>query len=318
MSRFFKNHPHYLFLFLLPFLLNACKSKQEEQVATEEITVPPPPIVDVTTRSMEFEVVDTILSGWNTFAYHNLSKETHFFVLEKYPDSVTVENTKAEIGPVFDEAMELLNQGQTEEGFAVFSKLPQWFFSVVFSGGSGLISPGLTSISTVNLEPGYYVMECYVKMPNGQFHSSMGMTRSLIVREESSMDNPPIEAIPITISSTEGITGPDAVAKGTQTFSVTFTDQKAYENFVGHDVNLVRISPGADLKVLEAWMNWADPKGLITPAPEGFIFLGGMNDSPAGSTGYFSAELHPGTYALISETPMASQKGLLKTFTVAE
>jgi hypothetical protein len=45
-------------------------------------------------------------------------------------------------------------------------------------------------------------------------------------------------------------------------------------------------------------------------------FLGGLNEMPAGSTGYFSANLEPGTYAWIAEIPGTRAKGMLKTFTV--
>ena len=65
-------------------------------------------------------------------------------------------------------------------------------------------------------------------------------------------------------------------------------------------------------------MNWADPKGLITPSPEGFTFLGGVNDMPAGNTGYFEVNLKPGNYAFISEVPNALSKNMLKTFVVTE
>ena len=73
-----------------------------------------------------------------------------------------------------------------------------------------------------------------------------------------------------------------------------------------------------NLKEIEKWMNWADPKGLITPAPEGIIFLGGVNDMPTGSTGYFNVTLEPGDYAIISEVPNALSKKMLKTFVVSE
>ena len=77
---------------------------------------------------------------------------------------------------------------------------------------------------------------------------------------------------------------------------------------------------GANLDSLEAWINWATPTGLMSSSlPEGFTFLGGTNDAPAGSTHYFEATLEPGQqYVLISEVPNASEKGLLKTFTAAE
>jgi hypothetical protein len=63
-------------------------------------------------------------------------------------------------------------------------------------------------------------------------------------------------------------------------------------------------------------MDWSAPGGLQTPAPA--EFLGGLNEMPAGSTGYFTVDLEPGEYAWISEVPDASAKGMLKEFEVAE
>ena len=60
----------------------------------------------------------------------------------------------------------------------------------------------------------------------------------------------------------------------------------------------------------------ADPKGLIEPAPNAVTFIGGVNDMPEGNIGYFSANLEPGNYALISEVPNALSKNMLKTFVV--
>ena len=87
---------------------------------------------------------------------------------------------------------------------------------------------------------------------------------------------------------------------------------------MGHDINLVKVAEGADLTVLEQWMDWSQPKGLISPAPEGFDFLGGINDMPGGSTGYFKADLSPGNYVLVSEVPNTSQKNMMVSFTVTE
>ena len=51
--------------------------------------------------------------------------------------------------------------------------------------------------------------------------------------------------------------------------------------------------------------------GLVT-------FLGGVNDMPAGRTGYFYADLQPGKYAFISEVPKSKSKGLFKVFEVTD
>ena len=100
--------------------------------------------------------------------------------------------------------------------------------------------------------------------------------------------------------------------------SVFFKDQIVHENFAGHDINLVKLDSNASLEELENWMNWVDPKGLIEPAPPGLIFLGGVNNMPAGGRGYFTVVIEPGNYALISEVPNALSKNMLKTFVVAE
>lgn len=302
---------------LLVFLISCKSDKKQITTKTKEIRqTKVSKYIEVITRSMEFICPDTIPSGWNTFKYHNLSNETHFFLMDKYPKGKTIDNTLSEVVPPFENGMRLINEGKSEEGFAEFNKLPEWFFSVIFCGGSGLIGPKNTSITTIKLEPGYYIMECYVKMPNGMFHTSMGMAKPIIVLDKNSHNSPPSEDIKITISKDGGINYNGNLTKGENIFSVKFLDQGAHEHFVGHDVNLVRLSDDVDLDKLEAWMNWSTPFGLKTPVPNGVTFLGGVNDSPAGSIGYFKATLTTGKYAFISEVPNSKEKGMLKTFTI--
>lgn len=299
----------------------SCKNDKKTETITktteiEESIKEPTNVIDIVTRSMEFQSVDTIPSGWNTFKYQNLSNETHFFLLDKYPEGKNVDNAITEIAPVFAEGMGLINEGRAEEGFAAFVKLPKWFGDIVFSGGSGLIAPKHTAITSVKLEPGYYIMECYVKMPNGQFHTLMGMAKPIIVLDQDSGNAPPEATINITLSGEEGISYDKGITKGKQIFSVFVKDQKPHENFIWHDVNLVKLEDYASEVALEAWMDWSNPKGLITPVPDGATFLGGVNDMPAGSTGYFYVDLKPGKYAFISEVPNTKRKGLFKVFEV--
>ena len=122
----------------------------------------------------------------------------------------------------------------------------------------------------------------------------------------------------IVISNTDGISIDKSIKGGEQTFSVSFKDQVVHENFLGHDINLVQLDENVNLKNLEDWVNWTTPNGLRTPSPEGITFLGGVNDSPAGSTGYFKVNLKPGKYALISEVPNAMSKNMLKTFMISD
>ncbi len=306
------------FLFLGTTFQSCKTEKKNPKTETAEPEIKKAPFIEIITESMDFQMPDTITSGWNTFKYKNLSPQTHFFLIDKYPEGKTSKDAETLVAPVFDSAMKLIMEGKTEEGFAEFANLPEWFSEVVFIGGSGLTSPMKTSETILNLKPGKYMIECYVKMSNGVFHTSMGMTKDLVVTNTDSGNQPPTANTKITISSKEGIVFNDSIKTGKHIFSVFFKDQITHENFVGHDVNLVKLDENADLKILENWMNWADPKGLIDPAPKAITFLGGTNDMPEGNTGYFSANLTAGRYALISEVPNASSKNMLKIFELTD
>lgn len=275
-------------------------------------------VVEVQTEHMNFIMPDEILSGWTTFRYHNESHKTHFFLLEKMPvfegDQKGIEAYKEQIAPVFQDAMDLINEGKITEGFAEFNRLPAWASQVVYTGGMGLVAPGETAQTTLHLDPGLYVMECYVKT-NGRFHSVDGMVKEITVTEESSYASPPKKpTLYMTISSEGGIEIEGKLRPGLHTIAVNFKDQVVHENALGHDVHLVKLDRDTNLEGLEGWMNWINPQGLETPAPA--TFLGGVQEMPAGNTAYLHMVLKPGRYAWISEVPNPSSKGMLRTFTI--
>jgi hypothetical protein len=313
-----KSRLHFLIVVtIVLIIIQSCgpdkKSQQIEQVEDEKENV-----IEIISENMDFQMPDTIPSGWNTFLYKNLSPQTHFFSIEKYPEGKTLEDVMTLVMPYFDSGMELINEGKSEEGFAEFGKLPEWFSEVKILGGSGLVSPGHIGETMIKLEPGNYFIECYVKMSNGVFHSSMGMFKKFVVSDTVSGSTELESDINIVISSTEGIVFNDSISSGKHTFSVFFKDQIVHENFAGHDVNLAKMDENASIEELENWMNWVDPKGLIDPTPTGITFLGGVNNMPAGNKGYFTVDLQPGNYALISEVPNALSKNMLKTFVVSK
>lgn len=306
-------------LFLLISFI-ACKNDQKKNGTSEEVVSEVLEDsfegIEIVTNVMDFQTKDTIQSGWNTFKYINKSTEPHFILFDDYPEDKGAKDAQVEVGPIFDKGMKLINEGKMDEAMQAFGELPEWFGDIVFTGGSGLISPGEENTFTLKLRPGNYIIECYVKMANGVFHTSMGMTKEIWVENKDSGLIPPVADVKITISSTEGITYDGDIKSGKTIFQVDYKDQIVHENFVGHDINLVRLNENADLDNLEAWMNWATPTGLMTPSPKGITFIGGTNDAPTGSTQYFEVELSPGNYAFISEVPNSRAKGMLKTFKV--
>ncbi|MGA8854424.1 MAG: hypothetical protein WB492_09635 [Christiangramia sp.] len=303
------------------FIIISCQDNKKEKNSedtevTEEKVDTSPKKIDIITNSMEFKTKDKWESGWTTIKYRNNSNETHFILFDKYPEGKTIEDAEREVGPPFQEGMDLMNEGKFEEANKAFGKLPEWFQQVEYTGGVGLISPKSTAQSTIYLEPGTYIIECYVKMANGVFHNTQGMAKQIDVVQSENDSEAPKADYSISINTTEGINLKGNVSSGEKTFAVNYGEQKQHENFVMNDVHLVWVDEGADMAKLNGWMNWADPKGLQTPAPEGFKFLGGMQEMKDGDTGYFTANLRPGNYALISEVPDPQSKGLLKTFTV--
>ena len=305
-------------LTLLLCVMISCKSdkKQEEQILPENDNSD---VIEVITRTMDFQTSDTLKSGWNTFAYKNMSGETHFFLMDKLPsDSITENDINMHLMPPFDDGMKFLIEGKSDSAMVAFGSIPSWFNDVKRYGGTGLISPGKTAKSTIHLEPGKYMMECYVKAINGEFHTSHGMWKFITVVDEVSNTSPNKADHVVNVSSTEGYGFNSQPKIGINHFKVDFIDQVPYEHFSGHDVNLVRYEASANMDSLVYWMNWMNPSGLRTPSPKGFTFLGGLNNCEAGKSGYFEVTLEPGNYLLISETPSADKKGLMKSFVITD
>lgn len=319
--------PRYLFLGFILSVLAACEKEPIDSISENDLKSEiyrdaeksqNPNKVLIRSEGMNFIAPDEIKSGWNTFRYENGTGNPHFFVIEKLPEGKTVEDSKAEVAPLFQEGMDLITEGKFDEAMAVFFSLPAWYWEVVLQGGPGLVSPGMAAESMVYMTPGNYVIECYLKTPNGVFHSSIGMAKGIHVTEESTSIREPKPSLRINISSNSGIELSGKLRPGHHEVAVYYEDQAVYGNFVGHDVHLVRLSSSADLVALNNWMNWIDPAQFKTPAPEGVEFLGGMQELPAGGTGYFSVNLTPGTYALISEVPDPESKNMFRIFEIPQ
>lgn len=295
--------------------ITSCNEKKESS-ELESIVEKKDNYVEVITNVMDFETVDEIKSGWTTFHYLNKSQDPHFFILEKMPDTLGLYTYKQDLFPPFISAFEHFEKGEIEEGMKEFEQIPQWFFEVELSGGVGLTSKNTTSKTTIFLDPGTYIMECYVRMPNGLGHVFMGMIKQLVVTDESNGNSPPEADFNINISSENGILFNDSIKAGNYTLAASFEDQKQYEHLMGHDVNLVKIENERVIPELDNWLNIAEFTAFRTPEPEGVLFLGGVEDLPAGKTGYMEVTLEKGDYLLISEIPNAVERNMIKRFTV--
>ena len=107
-----------------------------------------------------------------------------------------------------------------------------------------------------------------------------------------------------------------ALTAGTNTIRVDFVEQQALPSFVGNDVHLMRVDDEESIARADAWLDWRSEGGLEDPSP--VVFLGGINDLPAGSHGYFTVDLAPGDYAFIAEVPGPQAAGFVLPFSVSD
>jgi hypothetical protein len=302
-------------LFVCLFVPAACAPGEGRESASTDTA---DGVVEIVARGLSFDMADSIPAGWTTFRFVNESPYVHFAVVERMPEGHGIVDQQEQVAPVFQAGMDLLSAGKVDSALAAFGDLPPWFAGIEFLGGPGLTSPGHTSTATVHLDPGTYLLECYVKT-DGVFHSYnpdpdvYGMVHEFTVTGEDSGAGEPSATVHVNLSFENGMEVTGDLSAGEHTVGVRFIDQQAHENFVGHDVHLARIDD-VDIDTLAAWMDWTQPHGLETPAPA--TFLGGLNEMPAGATGYFSATLEPGRYALVAEVPGSEEKAMLRTFTV--
>jgi len=258
-------------------------------------------VVDVIAKDFRFEMVDSIPSGWTTFRLKNMGHAEHFFLLSLLPDSVTFEDYKTEVGRPFDIVFDSLKAGSSKADAInlLVQSIPQWYFtSVKQMGGTGIISMHKSTQITLNLVPGTYVMECYIK-EQGVFHTALGMIRPVTVTDEVSEMKPPEANVNVYLTN-DAITTEGEINSGVNTFAIHF--KKHPEAGVGNDLHLIRMNENTDLDAVLDWMDWTNIMGLEPPAPA--EFLGGSQEMPVGSTSYFTVNLSPGSYAFVNEAVM--------------
>lgn len=120
-------------------------------------------------------------------------------------------------------------------------------------------------------------MECYIKTPEGEWHTNRGMVRPLSVTENPSGASAPEADLELTLSKGQ-IQASGRPAPGRQTVAVHFGERPEGALFLGNDVHLVRLEEGTDLEELARWLDPWKVDGFRAPAPA--EFLGGTQDMP--------------------------------------
>ena len=228
-------------------------------------------VVTVHAKEFAFDIPKSIPAGPTTFRLVNDGKEFHHLSIIK------------------------LEQGKTAADFAEAMKggpPPEWAVAV---GGPNAAVPGQTIAATIDMEPGSYVVVCFIPSPGEQMpHAAKGMVAPLTVtaggvaqagaaKAETMPDPKPDVHL---VMKEYGYQFSQPVTAGKRTIHVM------NEGAQDHEATMLKLNPG---KRLADFMQWASTMQGPPPATT----VDGIAGMAPKRTAVFTADFTPGTYAIV-------------------
>jgi len=267
--------------------------------------------VSITMSAIEFsyDIPDQIPSGWVRVTMENKGAEAHHAQFLKLADGVT--------------SNDFLNALMTEGEAALAT--------VLGYGGTGAVDPGSSSEAVVWLDPGNYVVTCFVSGPDNVPHFAKGMLVPFSVIEGDGTSQPPTEDAAVELVDFGFNTLPAEFPAGKTTIKATNSGAEMHELTVLSPIEGVTVdeilamfsAPPASPESEEM-----DHEDMASPAAEAsgpppFHFNGGLQGIMPGMTGYAVLDLAPGEYLAFCGIPSPANGGaphfmlgMAATFTV--
>jgi hypothetical protein len=233
-------------------------------------------VIEVKGAEYAFLMPEEAEGGVVSFRTSNIGKEIHEYALGRLDEGKTLADVKKRLA-----------QGEGEP--------PPWFKDV---GGVPVLSQGEEITITRDLQPGTYVMLCFLPSPKGVPHVNLGMIKSFELVGDSGRELPEPDAV---IAARNGTYEIPAVEAGRQTLELRNADTKAREFF------LVTFKPGKTLQDIDAWGDG----GFKGPAPG--TFHGAMQTIPPGTSVYLDIDLKQGVEYTLVDT--GGERPITATFT---
>jgi hypothetical protein len=223
-----------------------------------------------------FVMTETIEGGWTTLEFTNTGEEWHEFALAKLGEGKTIADVRRYLA-------DPKSQQQPP---------PAW---VQIRAGIPTLDSGEEAALMQRLEPGRYVLLCFLDAPDGKTHIEHGMVREFVVEDDAGADVPEADA---TLMLGAWRAAPKLEA-GERTIEL-----RNDRNEPG-SVFLTSFEPGKTEKDLERW----EKAGMRGPAPA--RFLGGAIDVAPRTSVYYRVKLEKGReYTLFDD-----ERGVQAAFT---
>jgi uncharacterized cupredoxin-like copper-binding protein len=231
-----------------------------------------PSVVNVKALDFKFEAPASIPAGTTTFRLTNVGKEPHHLWIVKLTDGKTPAD---------------FNKAMRSWGSAL--KMPAWAIDV---GGPNTAGANETAEGTMTLEPGTYMLVCWVPSPDGMLHVMKGMVKPMTVTGPAATATEPTADITMMMDDyTFELSKP--ITPGRHT--IRFENRAAQ----AHEAVIARLLPDKTLAQAVTWLN-AGQAG-----PEPVVLLGGASGLAKGRHMFITADFQPGHYALLCFIPDA-------------
>jgi hypothetical protein len=210
---------------------------------------------------------DTLPAGLTTFQLVNGGQEPHHAVLVR----LTEEHPMADVMAAIESPTP-----------------PAW---VQLGAAPNAAAPGDSTNTTTILEPGHYLLLCFIPSPDGTPHVAKGMMKEFHVTGAVPADAAlPATDVTITLKDYEFVLSTPLTA-GTHTIRVENAGPQ------WHEVGIERLAEGKTMADYQAWA--AAPQGPPPTRPMGGV----IGPAPGGRPATFTVTLAPGTYLLTCFVP---------------
>jgi uncharacterized cupredoxin-like copper-binding protein len=253
------------------------------------------PVVTVHASEFAFASPATIAAGQVTFRLVNDGKQLHH---------VTV--MRLEKGTTFAEFAKALKANKLDPT------------SLTAMGGPNAALPGTTIDATLTLEPGNYVLACFIPSPGEETpHAMKGMYKSLVVSAAGGVQQAGSATAPAPVPDTHLVLKDYTFTLSKPLTAGKHTIHVMNEAAQDHEVILVRLAPGKHASDFASWA-MTGMKGPPPAAP-----MAGMAALSRDRSGIFTENFTPGRYGLICFVNDAkdhkphSEHGMTSEFTIA-
>jgi uncharacterized cupredoxin-like copper-binding protein len=235
--------------------------------AAATTTAAAPNVVNLTATEYKFDAPAEIPAGMTTFKLTNNGKELHHAALIKLDSGKTLDDMMA--------GMKAMKPG---------SPPPSW---VIPAGGPNAAAPGNSTSLTVNLEPGNYVLACFIPDAKGVPHIMKGMAKALTVAPNAAANSgEPASDVTVTLSDYKFDFSTPLTA-GQHTLRIHTAPGQP------HEFMLFQLAPGKTSSDVTKYIE----SGMKGPPPG--MPLGGVAALANGRDVFYTVDLKPGKYAAI-------------------